>query len=68
MTTLLLSPAPPFQFPEAMEAFLGMLSSLETWIGLTPDLVSLQTTLMGELGSRSLDNVQSLAVFFKCFP
>ena len=47
-TTLLLSPAPPFQLPEAMEAFLqslrvlvGMLSSLETWIGQTPDFATL---------------------------
>ena len=40
-TTLLLSPAAPFQLPEAMEAFLqflrvlvGLLSSLETWISM----------------------------------
>ena len=43
-TTLLLFSAPPFQLPEAIEAFfqslrvlVGMLSSLETWIGQTPD-------------------------------
>ena len=55
-TTLLLSPAPLFQLPEAMEAFLqslrvlvGMLSSLETWIGLTPDFRRVRAATLVEL-------------------
>ena len=55
-TTLLLSLAPLFQLPEAMEAFLqslrvlvGMLSSLETWIGLTPDFRRVRAATLVEL-------------------
>ena len=55
-TTLLLSQAPLFKLPEAMEAFLqslrvlvGMLSSLETWIGLTPDFRRVRAATLVEL-------------------
>ena len=55
-TTLLLTPAPPFQLTEAMEAFLqsirvlvGMLSSLETWIGLMPDFRRVRAATLVEL-------------------
>ena len=55
-TTLLLSRAPPFQLPEAMEASLQslrvlvrMLSSLETWIGLTPDFRRVRAATLVEL-------------------
>ena len=46
----------PFQLPEAMEAFLqslkvlvGMLSSLETWIGLTPGFRRVRAATLVEL-------------------
>ena len=55
-TTLLFFPAPPFQLLEAMEAFLeslrvlvGMLGSLKTWIGPTPDFRGVRAATLVEL-------------------